>query len=170
MISDNLKRAIDNLALVDIRLVHISGEADENFSDDLAVSDWQLETINPRLVSIAVLSPESGETGHRRIRFRLNSGARLVAVSREFSEESSAEQDASGVLARVETGFSALYEERPGADLGEDELKRFGEHNVPFNVWPYWREIVHASFSRMGLPRVILPLYRMKKDQVSTPS
>ena len=34
----------------------------------------------------------------------------------------------------------------------------FGKINGIFNIWPYWREYVQSSISRIGLPPVAIPL------------
>jgi preprotein translocase subunit SecB len=43
-----------------------------------------------------------------------------------------------------------------------DILETFAERNVSINVWPYAREIVSDLTSKMGFPRLLIPL---KKSQ-----
>jgi len=38
----------------------------------------------------------------------------------------------------------------------------FVRHQIPFIVWPYFREFVHAMMTRMGWPVFILPLMRAR--------
>jgi preprotein translocase subunit SecB len=33
--------------------------------------------------------------------------------------------------------------------------------NGVFHVWPYWREMVQNTLARMGLPPLILPVFRV---------
>ncbi len=44
----------------------------------------------------------------------------------------------------------------------EGELNDFARINATFNVWPYWREFVQNTVTRMNLPPVVLPLFRLK--------
>lgn len=54
----------------------------------------------------------------------------------------------------------------------QEELGAFAEVNGIFNAWPYWREFIQSTISRMNLPPVILPLFRIgdykKQTQPST--
>ena len=50
-----------------------------------------------------------------------------------------------------------------GQELGE-HLSAFANVNARFNAWPYFREIVQSSVARMGLPPVVLPVFRVKRQ------
>ncbi|WP_052126114.1 protein-export chaperone SecB [Ureibacillus massiliensis] len=41
------------------------------------------------------------------------------------------------------------------------EIETFVENNVPFNAWPYAREIVSSITTRMGFPALIMPTYKL---------
>jgi preprotein translocase subunit SecB len=45
----------------------------------------------------------------------------------------------------------------------QDELNDFARLNAMFNVWPYWREFVQSTITRMNLPPLVLPLFRVKE-------
>ena len=45
--------------------------------------------------------------------------------------------------------------------LTEEILLRFLQHNVPVNVWPYAREIIHTGTTRMGYPPLVIKPYRV---------
>lgn len=60
------------------------------------------------------------------------------------------------VLGLIEATFIAEYEVTESIDkLALDE---FALHNVPWNIWPYWREYVASQSSRLNLPKATLPL------------
>jgi hypothetical protein len=44
---------------------------------------------------------------------------------------------------------------------GRGEVTAFCKTNVMLNSWPYWRELVQNTVSRMSLPPLILPLFRL---------
>lgn len=61
----------------------------------------------------------------------------------------------------VQFGIRAVYESRYfcHAKVDREAIQIFGEKNVPFNLWPFWREYVHDTCSRMGFRQpAILPL------------
>jgi preprotein translocase subunit SecB len=47
--------------------------------------------------------------------------------------------------------------------ITQDQLNDFGRLNAMFNVWPYWREFVQNTVTRMNLPPLVLPLFRIKE-------
>lgn len=165
MIPEELQKAIESLALADIVLASINGEVQEGFALGVKIPEFELETLKPHPFSIQVFDPDADGSRPRRIQIRVKAGARLITKNAHGPDKngaSAAEREGTSVFAKVETDFLLTYVEKPGANLDKESLSLFAKHNVPFNVWPYWREIVHASFSRMGLPRVVLPLYRMR--------
>jgi preprotein translocase subunit SecB len=44
--------------------------------------------------------------------------------------------------------------------MTKDYFGVFVQVNLPVNTWPYFREFVHSTVSRMGLPPVVLPLVK----------
>ncbi len=40
-------------------------------------------------------------------------------------------------------------------------VELFARRNVRVNVWPYAREAIHSTTLRMGLPPLVLPLYKV---------
>lgn len=44
--------------------------------------------------------------------------------------------------------------------LGDDDsIDEFAKYNVAYLIWPYWREYIASSCTRMGIESVHLPLY-----------
>lgn len=58
--------------------------------------------------------------------------------------------------------YRVLYEFPKGYVLAESDQRDFENRNIPFNVYPYWRELAHSTCSRMELPVGHLPLFRIK--------
>lgn len=48
----------------------------------------------------------------------------------------------------------------PTDDL-EASLGAFARINGIYNAWPYFREVVQSTVSRMGLPPLVIPVYRV---------
>lgn len=60
------------------------------------------------------------------------------------------------VLGMIEATFVAEYEMTK--TIEKAALDEFALHNVPWNVWPYWREYVASQSMRLNLPKVAMPL------------
>ncbi len=125
------------------------------------IQDPLVEVIHPHCVSHSTLVSEGAET--TRHIFEIRCGVRLLE-----NDANEANRDAS-VLASIVCLFLADFDEVLEDDsLNEDALTEFGQHNVPFNVWPYWREVVQSAASRMGLPRIVLPPFRLGRSATQT--
>lgn len=62
----------------------------------------------------------------------------------------------------VRASFELEYQLPKDFVAQQKELKAFAEINGIFNAWPYWREYIQNVFSRMSLPPITLPIYRLK--------
>jgi hypothetical protein len=67
----------------------------------------------------------------------------------------------------IEMGISfALEYVLPGASTFEDSvLSEFARVNGTFNAWPYWREYVQTTAARMGLPPLVIPVFRVERSK-----
>jgi hypothetical protein len=45
------------------------------------------------------------------------------------------------------------------------DLSRFSNVNGVYNAWPYWRELIQNVSVRMGLPPLILPVFRISRPR-----
>jgi hypothetical protein len=166
-----LQNAVDRLSIADVVVKSISTMLASNvvpginlFADD--ESSFQL--MAPTCQRFAIFDSADDED-QRLVMFEVKAGVRLFrGQARELSEQ---ELD-DAILATIEASFLVSYTEmrKDGAFVDEDCLNRFGIANVPHNVWPYWRELVQSACSRMSLPRVVLPVHRLKKRDLQTPA
>lgn len=71
-------------------------------------------------------------------------------------------------LLRVACAFRLQYafnvKGGPPADERDSFFAAFANVNGMFNAWPYVRELVHSTVARMGLPPMILPVYRVASE------
>jgi hypothetical protein len=74
------------------------------------------------------------------------------------ADEELHEDDVDAMLV-MEATFESIYH---SAEKIEDKaISDFSAHNVGFNVWPFWRELVQTSSARLGLPENIsVPFYQ----------
>jgi len=68
----------------------------------------------------------------------------------------------------VKASFELEYQLPSGFTVKQKELNDFAEINSVFNAWPYWREYIQNVFSRMNLPPMTLPLYRLKEGVLAS--
>ena len=66
-------------------------------------------------------------------------------------------------LVDIRGTFELRYRIPEGLQVSDEDLGAFGRVNAVFNAWPYFREFVDATMTRMHLPALTLPLYRMPK-------
>ncbi|XVJ59547.1 MAG: hypothetical protein HEQ23_09130 [Tepidisphaera sp.] len=55
--------------------------------------------------------------------------------------------------------YLVIYVLLEGADLQPADLHAFAKLNTRLNLHPFWREFVHDSLSRAGMPQFLLPPY-----------
>ncbi len=68
---------------------------------------------------------------------------------------------ASKPAVRVEATFELTYSLRPDFKAGAKLLAEFAAVNGVYNAWPYWREYIQDVVTRMGLPPITLPVFRV---------
>ena len=64
-------------------------------------------------------------------------------------------------FASVKAAFEISYKLPEGFAAEPKEIENFAKVNGLFNAWPYFREFVQSSFTRMNFPLVTLPLLRV---------
>ena len=62
---------------------------------------------------------------------------------------------------RVEAQFLLAYTAENLTGLKRPNYKEFGLLNGVYNAWPYWREFLQSTFTRMGLPSFTIPVFRI---------
>jgi len=61
----------------------------------------------------------------------------------------------------IAADFLVLYAANSLDGLGDDNYKNFAHLNGIYNAWPYWREFLHNTMSRMELKPFLLPVFRI---------
>jgi len=65
---------------------------------------------------------------------------------------------------RIEASFRLTYRLDSIEGLDEENFRAFGELNGIYNAYPYWREYLQSTITRMGLPPLIAPLFKPKAE------
>ncbi len=61
----------------------------------------------------------------------------------------------------IEATFEILYKSDVLAEITPEQMNAFGQLIGVNNAWPYWREFVQSTTTRMGLPAITMPLLRL---------
>jgi hypothetical protein len=99
-----------------------------------------------------------------RVDYSVNDEKTQVIVRPSFSLSGSitTEQETDPQLS-IACQFLLLYEAATLADVAEENLQAFAQLNGVYIAWPYWREFVQTMVGRMGLPRLVIPVFRFGK-------
>ncbi len=109
-----------------------------------------------RLADIIDLSRRVDLNTNEHAEFRMrDSSTCIVQHHYELSMTYNGEKDR---LLEVECTFEVGL--RVASPMTKDYFDVFARVNLPVNTWPYFREFVHSTISRMGLPPVVLPLVK----------
>jgi hypothetical protein len=153
-----LKSAIDNLAIVNVNLRDSVSKMGDGFNSlNVIETPKKLQSFR-RISKIEVIEMvKEGEEDVSKIfySFHYDIGSRLVAPEKHDHTD---DEDSSIVC--IEATFEAIY--RAKVRLSKDELEAFAAKNVGYNVWPYWREYLQATCSRMGVPAIKVPFYQFR--------
>lgn len=163
-----LKMAVDALSIADVTLREVRAFLADGFDPELLTAnpDILLQVVTPQCRSISKVDGVAEDLGRHRIVFEMFAGVRMLEISGESIGNVENERLADFVRATIECTFWVKYDVGADADvanLDDEALEQFSKHNVPFNMWPYWRELVHSACARMGLPRVVMPTHRLSK-------
>lgn len=57
--------------------------------------------------------------------------------------------------------YGIFYEIPADIVFSKQTAAVFARRNAVFNAWPFFRELVHTTVGRMGIPPIILPTFRL---------
>lgn len=62
----------------------------------------------------------------------------------------------------IDATFELTYSVEESVELDSEDLDSFVTVNVPFQAWPYWRELAHSCCQRIGIaPPLIAPALKL---------
>ncbi|WP_420599967.1 hypothetical protein [Neptuniibacter sp.] len=76
--------------------------------------------------------------------------AAIRAVTEENSDEA---------IMEIKAIFEVVY--TSPEEVNHEVISEFGNHNVGYHVWPYWREFVQSTCMRLGISAISVPLYKI---------
>ena len=92
----------------------------------------------------------------------------FVYVSMLFDATVAPEGPAERRVMDLSATFQATYRIEDAAAFPKDALRHFADLNGTYNVWPYWRELVHTFAGRAGLSEIVVPVFKPPVRPVPT--
>ncbi len=149
-IGKSLQRLTEQVKMHDLRLVETHGRQ--------RIKDGPL----PTQTEVGVEVEAAHDPGRQIIRIRPKFTLRVRYENDESDEPAIL---VSAMYQLVYLTVDLRVESIPGKVLSE-----FANQIGLFTAWPYWRELVHSTFSRMGLPPLVVPPLQRGQLIQDTPS
>lgn len=131
-----------------------------------------LESVVLRSLAVQFLGPEAGppiapapmviQLQHK-TRYALNREAKLLDITANLLLSACDNDESGPERVSIKAEFVIRYAMAEVPDLTDQHFRHFGSLNAMVNVYPYFREIVHSSTSKMGLSPLVLPLFKIAK-------
>ncbi|MEA3173810.1 MAG: hypothetical protein QOF42_1221 [Gammaproteobacteria bacterium] len=157
MSSEPLSAAIKGLLVQDIFLISSKCLLQKDFNQTQPMHALSAQTKHAveQEVLVQVRATVDGKN-MRVVRYFTQVGFRFME-----SLETGAAPEAEGkVVGEIDATFAADYQWTSEQPIEPGDLGSFSP-NVMYHVWPYWREFIQNSLSRMRLPPVALPMLRL---------
>ena len=96
---------------------------------------------------------------------------RIIVLAKFKWEGFEADSKEKTPFVTIEASFLLMYSAFSLEGLNQENVEMFGKLNGIYNAWPYWREFLQNSISRMCLPPLTAPVFRLfppKKEEATT--
>jgi len=86
-----------------------------------------------------------------------------IIVTAKFHFEAFTEGKTQKPVILIDAAFLLVYKIENFEGLTQKGFEQFANLNGIYNAWPYWREFVQNTVTRMGLPSLSIPVFRIVK-------
>jgi hypothetical protein len=96
---------------------------------------------------------------------------RIIVLAKFKWEGFEADTKEKKQFATIEASFLLMYKIPDFEGINHENVEMFGNLNGIYNAWPYWREFLQNNISRMCLPSLTAPVFRLfppKKEEATT--
>jgi preprotein translocase subunit SecB len=84
-----------------------------------------------------------------------------IIVTAKFHFEAFTESKTQKPVILIDASFLLAYKIENFEGLTQKGFEQFANLNGIYNAWPYWREFVQNTVTRMGLPSLSIPVFRI---------
>jgi hypothetical protein len=163
-----LKEAQKRLAIIDVNLRSSNISTRDDVDLHRTDTSQALTQSYRKCEGVEVYVKEGDESATSPIfeyRFLYRAGLRLVAENEKDVAESESYKPIIEIIALWESRYLSSLE------LDQEHIDEFSAENVGFHVWPYWREYVQSTCSRLGAPNAFeIPLYILQRSELNSKS
>jgi len=92
---------------------------------------------------------------------RIDKAEGRLCVLPKFHFEAFNENFRDRAIITIDATFLLIYGIENFDGLKQKGYQQFADMNGVYNAWPYWRELVQSTIARMGLPTLVLPVFRI---------
>ena len=147
-------------------------KSEENpFELAIPVSD-RVEIFEVRLIECDCKQTPLADQGKQLLDYSYSVKAELdkehsrILILPEFKMTAKPEKSAGDELSlSIRAKFLLAYKIDDTAKIIKRNIDAFGQINGLYNAWPYWREFVQATIARMGLPKLVIPVFRFRHEE-----
>lgn len=160
-----LEQAIASLAIRDVYLKSVETHVAEDFepTEYIPLSVQFRHTAKGATLFTTEEDDAQGSKNRQDfIRIHIETGMRLITGEISKSEHSSLDES---TMAEISASFVAEYLVISESIPSNEALETFGKQNALYHVWPYWREFIQSMCARLRLPSVVIPMYRIPKQE-----
>jgi preprotein translocase subunit SecB len=87
-----------------------------------------------------------------------------VIVTAKFQFKAFTESKTQKPVILIDASFLLAYKIENFEGLTQKGFEQFANLNGIYNAWPYWREFVQNTVTRMGLPSLTIPVFRLAQS------
>lgn len=162
-----LERAQRALRICDVFMRGATLSVSDSY-EYLATDGENFRSQSRHLVERSEILVSEGEGEAKRVLFRVHLdlgfrwGLAAQAPKQQFVTEDEDEKLGFEELGRIEAKYVAEYEITQ--ELASECLDAFALQNASYHVWPYWREFITSSCSRMNVPKQTLPTMQLAQN------
>ncbi len=84
-----------------------------------------------------------------------------IIVTAKFHFEAFTESKTQKPVILIDASFLLAYKIENFEGLTQKGFEQFANLNGIYNAWPYWREFIQNAVTRMGLPSLSIPVFRI---------
>lgn len=100
------------------------------------------------------------------VELRVQMGFEVAAAETKGTEKTIEDLSEERTLFKINFSLNLIYTFKVEDKIDflldlEEEIKVFVDNNVPVNAWPYARETISSITTRMGLPSLVIPPYKI---------
>lgn len=152
----------DTARKLDIQSVYINSSTssflndfDPLVSNQMLTGQYAINTVGAYRKNVI---NDSEEIQASFIRFHVQANMRYIKGGPKDEELQNEEWIKENIASEINAVYCVEYAIKPDTELAEEEIAAFGKVNVPYHIWPFWREYCQNTCNRMNLPVSIVPM------------